>query len=320
MRTLITGVTGFVGHYLVEHIGAVSPETEVWGLVSDAEPGEAPPGVSEVSGDLTDFSSLVAAVGTARPETVIHLAASSSVATSWDRPGRVLEVNAVGTVNLLEAVRELDASPLVVVSSSAEIYGPVPADQQPIREDSPLRPVSPYATSKAALDLIAAQYFHGLGLPTVRLRLFPHTGPRRQPQFVASSFARQIARIERDLDPPRLAVGNLEAVRDFTDVRDIVRAYWLAATDGRAGEAYNVCSGRGVSIREMLDLLLDRSDGEIKVEVDPARLRPADIPMLVGDGSRFSEATGWRPEIEFERTLGDLLEWWRSELKVTSNQ
>ena len=324
MRTLITGVTGFVGHYLVEHIGAVSPEAEVWGLVSDAEPGEAPPGVCEVSGDLTDFPSLVAAIGTARPEIVIHLAASSSVATSWDRPGRVLEVNAVGTVNLLEAVRELDASPRVVVSSSAEIYGSVPADQQPIRENSPLQPVSPYATSKAALDLIAAQYFHGFGLHTVRLRLFPHTGPRRQPQFVASSFARQIARIERGLDPPRLAVGNLEAVRDFTDVRDVVRAYWLAATNGHAGEAYNVCSGHGVSIREMLDLLLGRSDAEIDVKVDPARLRPADVPMLVGDGSRFAEATGWRPEIEFERTLGDLLEWWRSEIsdqkKVISDQ
>ena len=320
MRTLITGVTGFVGHYLVEHIGAVSPETEVWGLVSDAEPGEAPPGVCEVSGDLTDFPSLVAAVETARPEIVVHLAASSSVATSWDRPGRVLEVNAVGTVNLFEAVRELGASPRGVVSSSAEIYGPVPADQQPIREDSPLRPVSPYATSKAALDLIAAQYFHGFGLPTVRLRLFPHTGPRRQPQFVASSFARQIARIERGLDPPRLAVGNLDTVRDFTDVRDVVRAYWLAATDGRAGEAYNVCSSRGVVIRDMLDLLLGRSDAEIEVEVDPERLRPADIPILVGDGTRFTEATGWQPEIKFERTLGDLLEWWRSELKVTSNQ
>jgi GDP-4-dehydro-6-deoxy-D-mannose reductase len=320
MRTLITGVTGFVGHYLVEHIGAVSPEAEVWGLVSDAEPGEAPPGVREVSGDLTDFPSLVAAVGTARPEIVIHLAASSSVATSWDRPGRVLEVNAVGTVNLLEALRELDASPRVVVSSSAEIYGMVSTDLQPIREDCPLHPVSPYATSKAALDLIAAQYFRGFGMPTVRLRLFPHTGPRRQPQFVASSFARQIARIERGLDPPRLAVGNLEAVRDFTDVRDIVRAYWLAATDGRAGEAYNVCSSRGISIRNLLDLLLSRSETKIEVEIDPARLRPADIPMLVGDGSRFAEATGWRPEIEFERTLGDLLEWWRSELKVTSNQ
>jgi len=311
MRTLITGVTGFVGHYLVEHIGAVSPETEVWGLVSDAEPGEAPPGVCEVSGDLTDFPSLVAAVETAQPEIVVHLAASSSVATSWDRPGRVLEVNAVGTVNLFEAVRELGASPRVVVSSSAEIYGPVPADQQPIREDSPLRPVSPYATSKAALDLIAAQYFYGFGLPTVRLRLFPHTGPRRQPQFVASSFARQIARIERGLDPPRLAVGNLDTVRDFTDVRDVVRAYWLAATDGRAGEAYNVCSSRGVVIRDLLDILLGRSDAEIEVEVDPERLRPADIPILVGDGTRFAEATGWQPEIKFERTLGDLLEWWR---------
>ena len=314
MRVLITGVTGFVGHYLAEHIADVASEAEVWGLVSDAEPGEAPPTVTEVSGDLTDFPSLVAAVENARPEIVFHLASSSSVSSSWERPGRVLEVNAVGTVNFLEALRMLEEARRVVVSSSAEIYGPVPADRQPILEDFPLQPISPYAVSKASLDLIAAQYYRGFGLPTVRLRLFPHTGPRRSAQFVASSFARQIARIERGLNPPRLAAGNLDAIRDFCDVRDVVRAYWLAATDGRTGQAYNVCSGRGVSIREMLDLLLSRSEAEIEVEVDPDRLRPADIPMLVGDGSLFASMTGWRPEIPLEQTLEDLLEWWRSEV------
>ena len=202
----------------------------------------------------------------------------------------------------------LEEAPRVVVSSSAEIYGPVPADRQPILEDFPLQPISPYAVSKASLDLIAAQYHRGFGLPTIRLRLFPHTGPRRSAQFVASSFARQIARVERGLNPPRLAAGNLDAIRDFCDVRDVVHAYWLAATDGRAGQAYNVCSGRGVGIREMLDLLLSQSEAEIEVEVDPDRLRPADIPMLVGDGSLFAATTGWRPEIPLERTLEDLLE------------
>ena len=314
MRVLITGVTGFVGHYLADYIADVAPEAEVWGLISDAEPGEAPPTVTEVSGDLTDFPSLVAAVENARPEIVFHLAASSSVSSSWERPGRVLEVNAVGTVNFFEALRMLEEAPRVVVSSSAEIYGPVPADRQPIVEDFPLRPISPYAVSKASLDLIAAQYHCGFGLPTVRLRLFPHTGPGRSFQFVASSFARQIARIEQGLKPPRLAAGNLDAIRDFSDVRDVVRAYWLAAIDGRAGEAYNVCSGRGVSIREMLDLLLARSEAEIEVEVDPARLRPSDIPMLVGNGARFTDATGWRPQIPLEQTLEDLLEWWRLEV------
>jgi len=314
VRILITGATGFVGHYLAEHLAAAAPEDEAWGLISDAEPGEPPPTVTPISGDLTDFPSLVAAAERVRPEVVFHLAASSSVASSWTRPGRVLEVNAVGTVNLLEALRRLPIPPTVVVSSSAEIYGPVPAKEQPISEEAPLRPVSPYAVSKASLDLVAAQYHIGFGLPTIRLRLFPHTGPRRSAEFVASNFARQIARIERELDPPRLAVGNLEAVRDFSDVRDVVRAYRLAAARARAGEAYNVCSGNGVSIRELLDLLLDRSEAEIEVAVDPARLRPADIPMLVGDGSRFADATGWRPEIPLEQTLGDLLEWWRSEV------
>jgi GDP-4-dehydro-6-deoxy-D-mannose reductase len=252
-----------------------------------------------------------------RPDIIFHLAAASSVASSWDHPGRFLEVNAVGTVNLLEVARTLDLDTRVVVSSSAEVYGAVPTDQQPITEDSPLEPLSPYAASKAAQDLLAAQYYHGYGMPTIRLRLFHHTGPRRPTQFVASSFAHQIARIERGLDPPRLAVGNLEAVRDFTDVRDIARAYWLAAVRGIPGDAYNVCSSRRTSIRRVLDMLLAHSEVEVEVEVDPNRLRAADIPCLVGNHSKFSDTTGWQPEIPLVETLGDLLNWWREEL---SNQ
>ncbi|MCK5377113.1 MAG: GDP-mannose 4,6-dehydratase [Acidobacteria bacterium] len=315
MRILITGVTGFVGPHLAQHLAAIAPEAEIWGTVWAAEKTEAPPRVHAVEADLTEISTLVEALEAARPEIVFHLAAASSVASSWDRPGRFLEVNAVGTVNLLEAMRSLGMSPRVVVSSSAEIYGPAPADSPPICESAPLRPVSPYAASKAAQDLLAAQYFFGFGLPTVRLRLFHHTGPGRPPQFVASSFARQIARIERGLEPPRLAVGNLEAVRDFTDVRDVARAYWSAAVEGRPGEAYNVCSGRGVRIAEVLDMLVARAGIELEVVVDPSRLRAADIPHMVGDAELFYETTGWKPEISLERTLGDLLNWWRGKLE-----
>jgi GDP-4-dehydro-6-deoxy-D-mannose reductase len=315
VRVLITGVSGFVGPYLAEHISEVAPDAEMWGLVWSADTSTPPPMVRPVEGDLTDMGSLTAALDRARPELIFHLAAASSVAGSWNDPARYLQVNAVGTVNLLEAIRTHHPDARIVVSSSAEIYGAVPLPEQPITERAPLAPLSPYAASKAAQDLLTAQYYRGYGLETVRLRLFHHTGPRRPPQFVASSFARQIARIERGLDPPRLAVGNLEAIRDFTDVRDVARAYWLAATGGIAGDAYNICSGRRTSIRRVLDLLIASADLEVEVEVDPTRLRSADIPCLVGDCSHFSEVTGWHAEIPLAETLADLLEWWRDNVE-----
>lgn len=315
MRILITGISGFVGPYLARHIAKTAPEAEIWGLVWAADPAKDSSSVQLVDGDLTDVATLTTALHQVRPDIIFHLAAASSVASSWDHPGRFLEVNAVGTVNLLEVTRTLDLDTRVVVSSSAEVYGAVPTDRQPITEHSPLEPLSPYAASKAAQDLLTAQYYHGYGMPTVRLRLFHHTGPRRPTQFVASSFAHQIARIEQGLDPPRLAVGNLEAVRDFTDVRDIARAYWLAATHGKPGAAYNVCSSRGTSIRHVLDMLLTHSEVDVEIEVDPNRLRAADIPCLVGDYSKFSNATGWQPEIPLEKTLGDLLDWWRQNIE-----
>lgn len=314
MRVLITGITGFVGPHLARHIAETVDGVDIWGLVWSAENATAPPSVRQVDGDLSDFSSLKSALETARPDVVFHLAAASSVAGSWDNPGHFIAVNAAGTANLLEAVRALRHEVRIIVASSAEIYGMVPVDQQPITEDAPLAPLSPYAVSKAAQDLLTAQYARGFGMDTVRLRLFHHTGPGRPPQFVASSFAQQIARIERGLDPPTIAVGNLEAVRDFTDVRDVARAYWLAATNGISGEAYNVCSSRRTSIRRVLDLLLAQSDTEVSVEVDPDRLRAADIPCLVGDHTRFRTSTGWQPDIPLATTLGDLLDWWRADI------
>jgi GDP-4-dehydro-6-deoxy-D-mannose reductase len=316
VRILITGVTGFVGPHLAKHIAETAPDTEIWGLVLAADRVATPPSVRAIEGDLTDLPSLQAAFQTAQPEIIFHLAAASSVASSWDQPGRFLEVNAVGTANLLETVRVADRNVRVVVSSSGEVYGAVPVDQQPITEDAQLAPLSPYAASKAAQDLLTAQYYYGYGIPTVRLRLFHHTGPGRPPQFVASSFAHQIARIERGLDPPRLGVGNLDAIRDFTDVRDVARAYWLAATHGKAGGVYNICSNRRTSIRQVLDILLAESETEVEVEVDPHRLRAADIPYLVGDHTRFSSATGWQPEVPLTKTLGDLLAWWRENVET----
>ena len=200
-----------------------------------------------------------------------------------------------------------------VVASSGEIYGGARDENSPLTESAPYRPISPYAASKAAQDLIADQFFRAHGTPVIRLRLFNHTGPRRPPIFVASSFARQIVEIERGLRPARIEVGNLEARRDFVDVRDAARAYWMAAVGGVPGAAYNVCSGRAGTIRHLLDLLIAAADPEVEVVPDPARMRPADIPLLVGDPTLLQSVTGWQPEIPLARTLADLLQWWREQ-------
>lgn len=315
MRILITGVTGFVGPYVAAEVAESEPTAEIYGMVwspPDAETaGIFPANLRTLQGDITDQASLAAVLDECRPDVILHLAASSSGAAAWQRPVECFEVNAIGTLKLLEAVRHLGTDPTVVVASSGEIYGGAEDESRPLKETAPYRPISPYAASKAAQDLIADQFCRAHGTPVIRLRLFNHTGPRRPPVFAASSFARQIVEIERGIRPPRLEVGNLEARRDFVDVRDAARAYWLAASSGAPGAAYNVCSGRAASIRHILDILLTATGSSVEVVPDPERMRPADIPLLIGDPSLLREATGWRPEIPLEQTLSDLLSWWR---------
>jgi len=321
MRVLITGITGFAGRYLAELLVDRVPEATIWGLVrwdSEAEVlGPIAPLVRLVEGDLTDAPAILRALRAARPDIVFHLAAASTVSSSWVTPAEVLQVNAIGQVYLLEGIRTLDMNPRIVVACSGEAYGAVPENELPAREDTPLAPVSPYGVSKAAQDLLASQYATAYSMEIVRLRLFNHTGPRRPSRFVASSFARQIAEIEAGMRPPRIEVGNLDVVRDLCDVRDAARAYWLAATRGKPGAVYNVCSGRPVTIRRVLDLLLSYSEETVEVRVDPGRLRTADIPALWGSAEAFREATGWEPAIPIEQTLLDLLEWWRREVRRT---
>ena len=315
MRVLVTGVTGFVGLHLVEHISRAAPGAQLFGLQWE-EPRADERAILEgrvalLPGDLTDPASLGAAVAAARPDIVLHLAAAASVILSWQRSARAVQVNALGTIHLLEAVHRADLRPVVVVASSAEIYGTVAPEGGPVTESCPIQPVSPYGASKAAQDMLASQLGRAFDLPVIRMRSFNLTGPRRPPDFVASSFASQIARIERCLQPPRLRVGNLEVVRDFTDVRDAARAYWMAATAGAPGEAYNLCSGRATPIAEVARTLVTRSRVPVEIEVDPELLRSADIPWLVGDHTRLHEAVGWAPAIPLERTFADLLTWWR---------
>ena len=319
MRVLITGITGFVGGHLTEHMLSARPDAEIFGLrrwssSSDDVAGLAPV-VRMIDGDVLDAPSLLRALQASRPDVIFHLAASSSVASSWDTPIEMFQVNVMGTLHLLEAMRQLDADATVVLACSAESYGLVAPAELPIREEQPFRPVSPYAVGKAAVDMLAFQYFQTFRLRTVRLRLFNHCGPRQSDRFVVSALARQVAEIEAGLRPPELQVGNLDAVRDFIDVRDVARAYVLAATAAQPGEAYNVASGRGRSIREVVDRLLNSTDAVVDVAFDAGRLRPTDVSTLVGDPSRFRRATGWEPVIPFEQTLLDVLAQWRRRVR-----
>jgi GDP-4-dehydro-6-deoxy-D-mannose reductase len=315
MRVLITGITGFVGTHLARELRAHDPSMEIWGLTwgefdHEQLPTEVPD-VHLVEMDLTTPGTVDELLARTRPDAVYHLAAASSVASSWTGAVRSLETNAVGTARLFDAVLAAEIDPVMLISSTSEIYGRVSDTSQPIPETARLAPVSPYGTSKAAQDLLAGQYHRGHGLATVRLRFFHLTGPGRPQQFAASSFARQIARMESGSEPASLRVGNLEPVRDFTDVRDAVRACRLACRRRHAGEVFNVCTGRGLAISEIVDMLRELTELEIAVEIDRDRARPSDIPWLVGDPSKIEAACGWRAEIPIERTLEDLLNWWR---------
>ena len=316
MRVLVTGITGFAGSHLVDYILAEKKGVEIVGIQrwrSRTENIEHfVDKVRMVECDLRDASSVRDVLEEVRPEWIFHLAAQSFVPTSWTAPTESLITNIIGQLNIFEAVKKLGIKPRIQLACSSEQYGMVYENELPIRETNPLRPLTPYAVSKVGQDALGYQYWMSFQIPIVRTRGFNHEGPRRGPVFVCSDFARQIADIEKGRKPPVIRVGNLDARRDFTDVRDIVRAYWLSLEKGEMGEVYNLCSGKDWTIRAMLDLLLSMSNVKVKVEQDPARMRPSDVPVLLGDASKFHNATGWKPEIPFEQTLRDLLEYWRA--------
>jgi GDP-4-dehydro-6-deoxy-D-mannose reductase len=314
VRLLVTGAGGFVGGHLIELLRREAPATSVHGVVlpHGSLAWSAAQGVRTVEADLDDPAAAAAVIEECRPDGIVHLAGQSSVHQSWLDPGGTLRTNVLGIVHLLDAARRATLRPAVLVVGSAEEYGAVSETELPIRESATLRPASPYAVSKVAQAALALLYGPAGGMRIVLTRTFHHTGPGRGEAFAESSFARQIAEIERGLRPPRIEVGNLEAVRDFTDVRDVVRAYLLLLEKGEPGQAYNVCSGRGRRIREVLDVLLAGSSAKVEVRVDQNRLRPSDVPAQVGDPSRLRAATGWEPRIPLEQTLVDLLSDWRA--------
>ena len=314
-RVLVTGVTGFVGSHLVDYMLARG-DCEIFGIQRWRSRTENIEHfldkITLLECDLRDASSTRDTLENVRPEWIFHLAAQSFVPTSWIAPTESLTTNILGQVNLFEAVRRLGIRCRIQIACSSEEYGLVLPSEIPIRETNPLRPLSPYAVSKVAQDLLGYQYWMSWKVDCVRTRGFNHEGPRRGPVFVASDFAKQIADIEKGRRPPVVHVGNLDAKRDFCDVRDMVKAYWLALEKCEAGEVYNICTGRAWTIRELLDRLLDMTKVDIEVRPDPARLRPSDVPILLGDNTRFVRATGWQPAIPFEQTLRDMLDYWRA--------
>ncbi len=314
MRVLITGITGFAGSFLAEPALA-QEDVEVVGVgLPQAGPGHAGHLLHRLrlfQGSLNDRGFAAEVIAAARPDRVFHLAAQAAPARSFADPGDTLMTNILGQVNLFEECLAQHLDPVLLVIGSGDEYGLVRPEDLPIAESTPFRPTSPYAVSKIAQDLLGLQYFLSHRLRCVRVRPFNHIGPRQSDAFVVASFARQVAEAEAGLTPPVIRVGNLEPARDFTDVRDMVRAYWIAAERGQAGDVYNIGSGRAHRIGDILTALVAMSRAPLTVEVDPARLRPTDVQVTICDAGKFMRATGWRPVIAIEQTLRDVLDYWR---------
>lgn len=317
MKALITGISGFAGSHLAEYL--LAQNIEVFGTVKWRSRLENIEHILDkiklFECDIRDLSAIKFVLSETKPDYIFHLAAQSYVPFSWRAPSETLGTNIIGELNIFEGVRELKIDPLIHIAGSSEEYGLVYPEEVPIKETNPLRPLSPYAVSKVAQDLLGFQYYKSYGLKIVRTRAFNHTGPRRGEVFVSSNFARQIVEIEKKKRESVIYVGNLEAVRDFLDVRDVVRAYYLALKNGTPGEVYNIASGKGLKIKELLDKLIGLAGVNLKIVQDPARMRPSDVELLIGSFEKFNSATGWKPEIPFDKTLKDLLDYWRARIK-----
>tara|TARA_R100000030_G_scaffold18556_1_gene12854 strand:+ start:15566 stop:16573 length:1008 start_codon:yes stop_codon:yes gene_type:complete len=321
-KAYITGITGMVGSHLADFL-LEHTDWHIYGLVRWNDKMDniehlmdrinAKDRIELIYGDINDLSSLLVTFSETKPDYVFHLAAQSYPKTSFDSPLETLETNILGTAKVLDAIKHLGLNPIIHVCASSEVFGRVPKEFLPIHEDVTFHPASPYAISKVGTDLVGRFYAEAYGMTVMTTRMFTHTGPRRGDVFAESTFAKQIAMIEAGLIPPVIKVGNLDSLRTWSDVRDAVRAYYLLVTnDPKAGEYYNIGGSFSCSVKDMLDYLMSLSTRkDIKVVIDPDRLRPIDADLQVPDTTKFKNHTGWEPEITFEETMIDLLNYWR---------
>lgn len=312
MKALIIGGGGFVGPYLVRHLvndlgyEVTVTKTEKENLVSDI--------AQVVNLDILNKEQISEVLNAQRPDYIFHLAAQSSVAYSWKNPSLTIDVNVKGCVNVLDAIRDLDFKPRTLLIGSGEEYGHIREGECPITEENNSRPGNIYAATKACQNMLGKIYADAYGMDVMMVRAFNHIGPNQTPMFVVADFCKQVAEIEKGIKEPVMYVGNLTAKRDFTDVRDVVKAYALLVKEGKRGETYNVGTGHALAIQEILDTIISMSDKSIEVKVDPDRLRPVDVPIIEPDIRKINECTGWKPQILLSQTLKETLEYWRGKL------
>jgi GDP-4-dehydro-6-deoxy-D-mannose reductase len=318
MRVLITGISGFAGSHLADV--CVAQGVEVWGLTQTPGPH---PHLDHLGdrirlhvANITDEAGMDAALAKIKPDRIFHLAAQAHVPTAWSDPAGTLNTNILGQLNIILAMEQYVPEARLLVVSSSNVYGMVEEEDLPVSENTPLRPSDPYAVSKVGQDMLALQYWQSHQLHIVRVRPFNHIGPRQAPDFVIARFARELAQMEAKVIPPELRVGNMSAKRDFTDVRDMAQAYWLALDKGAPGAVYTVGSGQAHSIDEMLQIMLGLAEVEIHVETDPALFRPGDLPIMQADPRLIQEQTGWQAAIPLEQTLQDTLDYWREQVRA----
>lgn len=322
LKVLITGITGFAGSHLAQLLSRRSgvtlagislsePSSEFDILMDDQSPAVYPC-------DLTDHERTAEVMLLERPDVVVHLAARSQVAGAWRDAAEILRSNILGTQALMQAVHETVPQARVLLVSSSEVYGKARREEMPLSEESALKPCNPYSVSKLSQEYVGSQYHEAFGTDVIIARPFNHLGPRQTGDFVVPAFARQIAEIEAGQRPPVIITGNLEAARDFTDVRDTVRAYELLMDEGRAGEVYNIASGKPVVIRDILELLIKLSRVKPEIEMDPEMMRPSDIPVVAGDSRKLRSLGNWQPDISLKQSLSDTLDYWRNQVGAAS--